>query len=145
MLITPFNKAVFQFSVHRAQNFAAANGQQLFWMQSIDNPPAWFAGYLSKSELEEMKHNWLQYHARKTEGILSICPCCYDMPVRITQGNGYLYKEYGVHNGSTGNLKAWEFVGPDIEAWKDSDAKQVVLHALPKRLIVKFSRPLKKQ
>ena len=32
VLITPFNKAVFQFAIHRAQNFAAASGRQLSWM-----------------------------------------------------------------------------------------------------------------
>ena len=43
VLITPFNKAVFQFSIHRAQTFAAAAGEQLFWMQAVDKPPTWFA------------------------------------------------------------------------------------------------------
>ena len=47
MLITPFNKAVFQFAIHRAQSFATATQQQLFWMQAIDNPPSWFAGTMS--------------------------------------------------------------------------------------------------
>eukprot|EP00973_Karenia_brevis_P060975 8478717-Karenia_brevis.AAC.1 len=61
-------------------------------MQAVDSPPAWFAGSMSKSEMEDMKKMWLQYHARKTEGVLSICPFCYDMPLRITHGNGYLYK-----------------------------------------------------
>ena len=102
VLITPFHKAVFQFAIHRAQNFAIDNGHQLFWMQAIDNPPAWFSDSMSKAELEAMKHTWLQYHAKKTGGILSICPACYDMPLRVTQGNGYLFKAYNVHNGSCG-------------------------------------------
>ena len=30
-----------------------------------------------------MKRKWLQYHARKTEGVLSLCPCCHGMPMRV--------------------------------------------------------------
>ena len=101
VLITPFNKAVFQFSIHRAQTFAAAMGQQLFWMQAVDKPPAWFAGTHGIEEVERMKKKWLQYHARKTEGILSLCPCCHDMPMRITNGNNNLYREYGIRNAAT--------------------------------------------
>ena len=145
VLVTPFNKAVFQFAIHRAQNYAAAKQQQLFWMQAIDNPPNWFTDSMSKSELEEMKQHWLQYHAKKTEGILSLCPGCYDMPIRITHGNGYRFKEYGIHNGSTGVLKAWELDETDVALLKTATVEQVVLQALPKRLIIELSRPMKKQ
>ena len=145
VLITPFNKAVFQFAIHRAQSFAAANGQQLFWMQAIDSPPAWFAGSMNQTELEEMKRNWLQYHAKKTEGVLSICPGCYDMPMRITHGNGYMFKQYNIHNGATCFLRGMELADVDVEYLKTTEARQVVLQALPKRLIVHMSRPMKKQ
>ena len=76
ILITSFNKAVFQFSIHRAQTFAASIGASLFWMQAVDKPPAWFASTFGDDEIRTMKQRWLQYHARKTEGILSLCPCC---------------------------------------------------------------------
>ena len=109
-----------------------ANHEQLFWMQAIDNPPAWFASTMTKAELQQMKQNWLRYHARKTEGILSICPCCYNMPLRITHGNGYLYKEYGVHNGATCILKGWELHDKDLESPVSHGSRQIVLQALPK-------------
>ena len=44
VLTTPYNKAVFQFAVRRAQTFAASVGQAMFWMQAVDKPPSWFAG-----------------------------------------------------------------------------------------------------
>ena len=122
-----------------------ANHEQLFWMQAIDNPPAWFAGTMTKAELQQMKQNWLRYHARKTEGILSICPCCYNMPLRITHGNGYLYKEYGVHNGATCILKGWELHDKDLETPVSHSSRQIVLQALPKKLIVEMDRPLNKE
>ena len=62
MLVTPFNKAVFQFATHRAETFAAEEGQQLFYMQAIDTPPANFADTYETDELEQKKRSWLQYH-----------------------------------------------------------------------------------
>ena len=145
VLITPFNKAVFQFAVHRAQRFAAQSGHQLFWMQAVDSPSASFAESMSKGELQQMKQNWLRYHARKTEGILSSCPCCYDMPLRITHGNGYLYKDCGVHNGATCILKGWQLHEKDLENTDSHGSKEIILQALPKKLIVQMDRPLKKE
>ena len=65
---------------------------------------------------------------------MSICPCCYNMPLRITHGNGYLYKEYGVHNGATCILKGWELDDIDLGSLDSGGAKQIVLRALPKKL-----------
>ena len=76
---------------------------------------------------------------------MSICPCCYNMPLRITHGNGYLYKEYGVHNGATCILKGWELHDKDLESPDTHGGKQIVLRALPKKLIVQMDRPLKKE
>ena len=122
-----------------------ANNEQLFWMQAIDNPPEHYQDlFSSKDELQKKKQSWLRYHARKTGGIMSICPCCYNMPLRITHGNGYLYKEYGVHNGATCILKGWELDDTDLGSL-DGGAKQIVLRALPKKLIVQMDRPLKKE
>ena len=52
VLITPFNKAVFQFSIHRAQTWARSMGQPLFWMQAIDKPPSGFADDYRPEELK---------------------------------------------------------------------------------------------
>ena len=143
MLMTPFNKAVFQFVIHRAQSFATATQQQLFWMQAIDNPPSWFAGTMSQEELQKMEEKWLQHHARKTEGVLSICPLCCGLPLRITNGNGYLCKRYGIHNGATCVLEGWELAEPDIATAKENKESQTVLSSLPVKLIVRMDRPLK--
>ena len=144
VLITPFNKAVFQYSIHRAQTFALSAGEPLFWMQAVDKPPSWFAGVYGVDELQSMKQRWLQYHARKTEGILSLCPCCRGMPVRVTSGNNALYREYGVHNGATGVVQAWELGPLDKEVLEQSQEAQAVLRALPKNIIVRMNQPLKK-
>jgi len=102
ILITPFNRSVFHFALQRALNLAASMRMPLFWMQAVDTPPSWYSNGLSKEDLEAMKRRWLSYHARKTEGILSLCPAFYDMPIRVLRGNGANFKEFGIHNGTTG-------------------------------------------
>ena len=82
---------------------------------------------------------------KKTEGILSICPGCYDMPVCITNGNGYMFKEYNIHNGTRGVIKGLELSAEDIATFANNTDKQIVLQALPKRLIIEVTRGLKKQ
>ena len=58
------------------------------------------------------------------------------MPMRITSGNNALYREYGVHNGATCVLQAWELDAMDKIAMEDSQETQVVSRALPIKLIV---------
>ena len=65
--------------------------------------------------------------------------------MRITSGNNALYREYGVHNGATCVLQAWELDAMDKTALEDSQETQVVLRGLPKKLIVEMDRPLLKQ
>ena len=54
-------------------------------------------------------------------------------------------KEYGIHNGAVGWRKGWELSSSDVERNSDSHDKQLVLLALPKKLILKMSRPMNKQ
>ena len=74
VLITPYNQAVTCYGTQRARNFAASTQHQLFWMQAVDTPPAWFCNNYTKADLLTMKKKWLAYNARKTEGILSLLP-----------------------------------------------------------------------
>ena len=78
VLITQYNMAVFHFAQARAINFARASKAQAFWIQAADSPPNWFCNGFSSQELDARKKTWLSYHARKTEGVLSLLLCCYD-------------------------------------------------------------------
>lgn len=99
----------------RAQEFACQRNTQLLWVQAEDSPPAEPFGHYSKHELEELKKRWLspKYHARRTEGILSLLPLCRGMPLRVTLGNGDRFKEFGIHNGARCRLKSWTLHGDD--------------------------------
>ena len=96
VLITPYNVAVYYFAQQRALNFARSTNAASFWIQATDAPPNWFASGFSKEELLQQKKKWLRYHARKTEGILSLLLCCYDMAFRVTDSSGPEFKKYGM-------------------------------------------------
>ena len=67
------------------------------------------------------------------------------MPLRITHGNGYPYKEYGIQNGATCVFKAWDLDEKDLEAPAAHSSRQILLRALPKKLIVEMYRPLNEE
>ena len=104
-------------------------------MQATDTPPAWFTTAYSKGELSTLKLKWLHYHARKTEGILSLLPCCAEMPFRVTHSHGNEFKEYGIHNGAECVLKSWTLEESDLEQLQHNISGEVVLHNLQKQTI----------
>ena len=105
VLITEYNKPVTLYAQLRSQNFAQRRGQQILWIQALDTPPADHFGDYTPAELEKLKRGWLEYHARKTEGVLSLFPCTHDLPCRITNGQGKDCREYKIYNGTTCRVK----------------------------------------
>ena len=113
-------------------------------MQATDTPPAWFARGDSKAELLKAKKKWLQFHARKTEGVLSLLPCCVDMPFRVTHNHGHEFKEYGIHNGAQCVRKAWTLDVQDMALLANNTDGEVSLQCLPEKLYVQMETPMKK-
>ena len=142
--ITPFNKAVFCYAGNRARKFAEASGEQLFWITATDTPQAWFSAGYDKQQLLAMQKRWAHYHARKTEGILSMLPACNNMPYTVMHSHGEEFKEYGVHKGSQGILVGWILDEEDSKALEDNEDGEVVLSLLPKILFLQMAKPLKK-
>ena len=147
VLITECNKPVCLYSLLRAQDFARHHHEQLLWIQAEDSPPSEHFAHYTRQELEEVKRKWLSpsYHARKTEGILSLLPCAYDMPLRVTSGQSKDSKEYGIHNGSRCRIRGWTLHEADAARLKDNGADQVILKHLPSTLWVEISGDMKKQ
>ena len=131
VLITPYNVAVFYFAQQRAMHFAKRSQAASFWIQATDSRPSWFANGYTHTELLQQKKKWLSYHARKTEGILSLLLCCYDMPFRVTNSNGHEFKKYGIFNGASCRLKAWELSEEDQDALKHADQNQIIFIKQP--------------
>ena len=136
--------AVFYFAQERAMNFARVTKAQAFWIQAADSPPSWFCSGYSDADLQTMKKRWLNYHARKTEGILSLLLCCYDMPFVVKHSGGPDFKKYGVHNGARCRLKAWDLADADAAAVEsNTTAEFIVLEAMPKVLFIEMEQALK--
>ena len=143
VLITQYNMAVFYFAQERAIHFARATKAQAFWVQASDSPPNWFCNGYSVKELEDLKKKWLSYHARKTEGVLSLLLCCNNMPFVVKHSGGPEYKKYGVHNGSRCRLKAWQLDEKDEANLHLHDGEEfIVLEAMPKILYIELEKPL---
>ena len=148
VFITEFNQPVCLYSLLRSQMFAQSRQQQLFWIQAEDFPPRAFFGDKSESELKELKAKWLRpsFHARKTDGILSLLPCTYDIPLRVTNvGRNSTCKKHGVHNGSLCRLRQWALHEVDEARVRENTDTEIVLQYLPKVLYVEMVNGLKVQ
>lgn len=145
VLITQYNVTVFHFAQQRALNFALNRSAQSFWIQAVDAPPNWYANGYTKAELLKLKKKWLGYHARKTQGILSLLLACYDMPYIVKSSHGSEFKKYGIHNGARCKLKAWHLSEQDYEALENCTDDAIILKELPKTLFVEMETPMKAQ
>ena len=96
--------------------FAARTGAQLLWIQAEDRPPYAYFGDKSKSELQQIKRRWLapSFHARKTEGIMSLLPFADGMPLRVTDNNGVDFKKYKICKGTQCRARALTLHETDI-------------------------------
>ena len=142
VLITPWNDAVFAFATTAARNFAFKKGAQLFWVQAADAPPPEFSTDYTPTQLENMKKRWLQYNSRKTGDVLSLLPCCFDMPFRITHRGNDSWKQHGVYKGGLCRFKGFQFDDADEEWDHQTSDNEIILKALPKKMYVHMDTPL---
>ena len=147
MLLCPGSEVSMIGYIMRAQSFAKVRKQQLLWIQSEDTPPNEHYAHYTKEELtaEKMKWNSPNYHARKTEGILSLMPLIYGMPWRLTGGQGAHFKESGIHNSTRGCVRAWTLHEDDekqLAACRDSE---LILKHLPRVVWLESEQDLRKQ
>ena len=92
-----------------------------------------------------MKWNSPQYHARKTDGIPSLMPLIYDMPWRLTGGQGSHFKESGIHNGTRGRVRAWTLHAEDEKEIDGCFDEEIVLKHLPPVIWLESDQDLKRQ
>jgi hypothetical protein len=131
----------------RAQTFAFVRKQQLLWMQAEDTPPNEHYAHYTKEELlaEKKKWNSPTYHAQKTDGIPSLMPLIYDVPWRLSGGQGAHFKECGLHKGSTGRVRAWTLHADDERDVKNCRDEEVVLQHLPLVVWLESQEDLREQ
>ena len=133
LFITEFNKPACLYALRQAQAYANSKDEQLLWIVASDQPPVEYFGDYSSEELEKLKRKWLNptYHAKKTEGIPSLMPGVYGMPVRLTTGKAKFASEYGLHNGARGGLRGWELHPDDLASLSTNASNEVILTHLP--------------
>jgi len=145
ILVSPHNQAVFHYSLHCAREFALRHSRQLMWCPPRDTAPAFFVAGYTAEEMKRKQQNWLFYNARNTEGVLSLFPMCYDLPVRITRGNGKDMKEYGIHNGGRGRIRDWVLHPDDVARLQTNSDGEVTLTQLPLRIVLCMETPMRKK
>ena len=89
LFVTRCNEPVGAYALQRARIFAHATRSQLLWIQAedyLDDPH--FAD-LTMPEKIKRKTPWLHphFHTRRTGGIPSLLPLCYDLPMRCQFAN----------------------------------------------------------
>ena len=138
--ITGFNHSANLYALHRARIYAQSKGYRILWLQAEDRPPFSHFGHLSHRELAKKKKAWLhpRFHAKKTEGIMSLLPFANDMPLRITDNNGRDYKQYNICKGTLCRAKALHLHDVDVERLETSDDAEIVLTYLPTVLFVEI-------
>ena len=138
ILITPHNQAVLHYSLKCAREFAKRHNRQMMWCPPRDTAEEWFVAGYTKEEMAKKQVQWLSYNARKTDGIPSLGPVCYDLPVRVTRGNGADMKQYGIHNGARGRIKDWTLHPDDLVRVAQSQDSEIILTQLPTRIVLEM-------
>ena len=87
--ITRCNEPVGTYAMDRARLFAQTTCVQLLWIQAEDNLDDPHFADLSMAEKIKRKRPWLHshFHTRRTGGVPSLLPLCYDLPMRCQFAN----------------------------------------------------------
>ena len=89
LFITRYNEPVGAYALQRARLFAKAHHRQLLWTQAEDYLDDPYFASLSVADKIKRKKPWLtaHFHVRRTGGIPSLLPLCYDLPMRCMFAN----------------------------------------------------------
>ena len=138
LFITRCNEPVGAYALQRARLFARANRVQLLWIQAedyLDDPH--FAD-LSFAEKVKRKKPWLSahFHTRRTGGVPSLLPICYDLPVRCQfanyGGQSKKLKEHGIYTQARCRIRGWELHESDMQILEENTDPEVILQHMPK-------------
>eukprot|EP00973_Karenia_brevis_P082897 11494794-Karenia_brevis.AAC.1 len=67
-----------------------------------------------------------------------------DLPIRINNGAGAQYKQYGVHTGSIGRISGVEVHAGDAQKLKNNLSAEVTLDHLPNKFFIKVQGKITK-
>ena len=89
LFVTRCNEPVGAYALQRARVFAHATRSQLLWVQAEDYLDDPHFAELTMPEKIKRKIPWLHphFHTRRTGGVPSLLPLCYDLPMRCQFAN----------------------------------------------------------
>ena len=83
--IHPFNAPKYNAQLLRSVLYAKDTNKRLLWVRAHDKPLAEDDEDLCEEDLEVLQRQWLQYHDKKTGGIMGLMPLVHDLPMRLTE------------------------------------------------------------
>ena len=103
------DKAVWTYANLQARNAGLKEGQQVVWIKTRDTPPkSWKEYFPDDDALAKEQAKWLHLNARRRKHIPGMLPAFKGMKIRIKNGSGSHYKQYGLHTGSVGTILAMQ-------------------------------------
>ena len=82
------------------------------------------------------------FHVRRTGGVPSLLPWCYDVPMRCQfanyGGQSKKLKEHDIYAQARGRVRKWELHESDIQLLSDTTEPEVVLQHMPKRIFIEM-------
>ena len=102
--IHPWNAPKYHAQQLRAVNYAKATNQRLLWIVAKDWIMETGEEKLTPQRIETLSWQFLQYHDRKTGGIMGLFPAVHNLPIRVTQTED---AEAGVVINARGTLVGW--------------------------------------
>ena len=78
----------------------------------------------------------MHLNARRRNNIPGLLPICIGMPLRINNGSGSHYKNYGVHTGTLGTVASLQLTDRDAERLKNNTSAEVTLDDLPINIVI---------
>ena len=106
--VHPFRAPSYHAQQLRAISFAQTTNRRLLWVTAHDVPVQ--QGSLGKGEeLEQWRARWLEFHDRKSSGILGLLPLVLDLPMKFTEAPSKAAREMGVFKHARGGCVGGTF------------------------------------
>ena len=102
------------------------------WIKTKDTPPkSWREYFPDDDALAQEQAKWLHSNSRRRNNIPGMLPIFKGMLIRINNGSGSHYKEYGLHTGSLGTVIGMQLTENDTKKLENNSSPQVTLDDLP--------------
>ena len=145
ILLTPFNQAVWTFANLQARNMGLKTGKQIVWIKTKDTPPkSWREFFPDEAALAKEQSKWLHINTRRRNNIPGLLPIFEGMQIRINNGSGSHYKEYGLHTGSLGTVVGMQLSEDETNKLQHNQSPEVTLDSLPEKIFIKVQGKMTK-